>query len=156
MSLECPTYWLAYLSTADDEPTEITATAPPLLDRSGCGRDAQVLLAAADAYQSAHSWKRLVFVAEVTRWLVKEKGIEWSDLDVDFDEALADLDGAPALLIESSPMARAVVANTADHLTIFVVGGGIEDGAAHTEPCRQALVNTLERDWPAYARSVAR
>ena len=156
MSIEHPDYWLAYLSAATGVESEITATAPPSLDRSRFGRDARVVLAGADAYQSTRPWQRVVFAAEVTRWLAGEKGVGWEELDVDFDEALADIDRAPSLLIEASPIALAVVANTADHRTIFVTRDEIDDVAAHTEGCRRAILETLERDWPSYARGVGR
>jgi hypothetical protein len=155
VTIEQPDYWLAYLSDRDDCANEITAIAPCLLDRLRFSRDACAVLAAADAYRSAHPHHRVVFVAAVTHWLDRVKNITWDDLEVDFDGALADLDRhSPALLIEASPIARAVVASAADRLTIFVVDGGIEDGGDHTEPCREAIVATLERDWPAYIRRV--
>ena len=65
---------------------------------------------------------RWLFVAAVTRWLHVEHGVSWTDLDVDFFEALAELDThAPALLIEASPIARAVVATAAITLHLLVV-----------------------------------
>jgi hypothetical protein len=157
MTIEQPTYWLAYISEATETgPMEITATAPGILDRPPFTRDARVLLAAADAYHAAHPQQRVVFAAAVTRWLHVEKCITWHELDMDFDEALADLDShAPALLIEASPIAMAVVANAALHLDIFIVCGGVEDADKHTEPVRAAIQAALERDWPAYIRSVA-
>lgn len=98
----------------------------------------------------------MVFAAAVTRWLHVDKGITWHELDVDFDEALGDLDAhAPALLIEASPVAMAVVANAALHLDVFIVGGGVEDVDRHTEPVRAAIQAAFERDWPAYIRRVA-
>ena len=70
-------------------------------------------------------------------------------------EALEDLDAhAPALLIESSAVARAVVANAAMHLELLIVGGGIEDGDFHTEPVREAIRGALERDWENYIRQI--
>jgi hypothetical protein len=157
MTLEQPTYWLAYLSEAvETGPAEITATAPETLERPKFTRDARVLLAAADIYRAAHPIQRVVFAAAITRWL-HMKGITWDDLDIDFYEALADLDAhAAALLIEASPIAMAVVGNAAMHLDILIPGHGIEDADHHTEPVRAAIHATLERDWPTYIRQVAR
>lgn len=152
MSLEHPNYWLAYLSdSAGTRPDEITAVAPEILQRSLFGHDAQVVLAAADSYHGHRPRERVVFAAAVTRWLHVEHDRCWEDLDIDFYEALEDLDAhAPALLIESSSVARAVVANAALHLELLVVGGGIEDGDFHTEPVREAIQCALERDWERY------
>lgn len=155
MTLERPDYWLVYLSDGDDRAGEITATAPCVVDRPRFSRDTQLFLAAVDAYHATHPGERVVFAAEVTRWLDRDHGRSWADLEVDFYEALAELDVyAPELLIQASPIARAVVANAADHLTIYMPDR-IEDAAAHTEPCRAAILDALERDWPAYIRSVA-
>lgn len=69
----------------------------------------------------------------------------------DFYDALLDLDQhSPALLIESSPIARAIVANAALHLEILVVGPPGPSRDIPTEPVRAALLDVLERDWPAY------
>ena len=157
MTLEHPTYWLAYLAeTVDPGPPEITATAPCILDRPRFTRDARVLLAAADAFHTAHPHHRVVFAAEVTRWLHVDRGISWNDLEIDFFDALADLElHAAALLIEVSPIARAVVANAAMHLQVFAPGGRVEDGDVHTEPVREAIRQVLERDWPPYIRRIA-
>lgn len=155
MTLERPDYWLAYVSAEDDRTTEITATAPCCLDRPRFSRDARVLLAAAGAYHDAHPDQRVVFVAAVTRWLLRARELSRERLGIDFEGALDDLDRhAPALLIEASPLARAVVADSANHLTIHYAGGGMEDGAIHTEPCRAAILAALERDWPAFIRRV--
>lgn len=156
MSLQHPNYWLAYLfDSVDTRPDEITAIAPEILQRSQFSRDAQVLLAAADSYHGQHPHERVVFAAAVTRWLHVEHGRHWDDLDIDFYDALEDLDAhAPALLIESSPIARAVVANAALHLEIIIVGGGVEDADFHTEPVRAAIQGALERDWQPYIRRV--
>jgi hypothetical protein len=152
MSLHQPTYWLAYLVDATETgAAEITATAPEILDRPRFTHDARVLLAAADAYHDAHRHERVVFAAAVTRWLRLTQGIRWADLDIDFYDALADLDAhAPALLITASPVAMAVVGNAAIHHEILWIDGGIEDGAHHIEPVRAAIQSVLERDWPAY------
>lgn len=152
MSAQHPKYWLAYLSeSTETSPDEITTTAPEILDRPRFSRDAQVLLAAADAYQDAHPQHRVVFAAAVTRWLHVDRGLSWDDLDIDFYDALLDLDAySPQLLIEASPIARAVVANAAIDLTIFVVGESAPIADIPTEPVRAAIVEALERDWPTY------
>ena len=156
MSLEHPIYWLAYLSdSVETRPDEITAVAPEVLQRSLFGHDAQVVLAAADSYHGHHPQERVVFAAAVTRWLHVEHGRCWHDLDIDFYEALEDLDAhAPALLVESSSVARAVVANAAMHLDIVIVGGGVENADVHTEPVREAIQGALERDWQQYIRRI--
>jgi hypothetical protein len=152
MSALHPNYWLAYLSESPDNcPNEITTTAPEILDRPRFSRNAQVLLAAADAYHAVHPHHRVVFAAAVTRWLHLDRGLNWDDLNIDFDEALANLDAhTPQLLIEASPIARAVVGNAALELTIFMVGESAPITNLPTEPVRAAILEALERDWPAY------
>jgi hypothetical protein len=152
MSAQHPKYWLAYLSESTEKGSnEITTTAPEILDRPRFSRDAQVLLAAADAYHATHPHHRVVFAAAVTRWLHVDRGLSWDDLDIDFYDALLDLDAyTPQLLIEASPIARAVVANAAIDLTIFVVGESAPITDIPTEPVRAAIVEAVERDWPPY------
>jgi hypothetical protein len=156
MSLEYPHYWLAYLSDAADVyPDEVTAIAPEILQRSMFSRSTQVLLATADRYHDSHSSERVVFAAAITRWLHVEHGREWHDLDVDFDDALDDLDQyAPALLIQASPIARAIVANAAIHLEI-VRDNWLERADVHTEPVREAIHMALQRDWRPYITRIA-
>ena len=106
MSAQHPKYWLAYLSESpENRPNEITTTAPEILHRPRFTHDAQVLLAAADVYHAVHPHHRVVFAAAVTRWLHVDRGLNWEDFDIDFYEALADLDAhTPQLLIEASPI----------------------------------------------------
>jgi hypothetical protein len=152
MSAQNPKYWLAYLAESPkNRPSEITTTAPEILDRPRFSRDAQVLLAAADAYHAVHPHHRVVFAAAVTRWLHVDRGLNWEDFGIDFYEALADLDAhTPQLLIEASPIARAVVGNAAVHLTIFLVGESAPITDIPTKPVRAAILEVLERDWPPY------
>ncbi len=76
MSAQHPKYWLAYLSESpENRPNEITTTAPEILDRPRFSQDAQVLLAAADAYHAVHPHHRVVFAAAVTRWLHVDRGL---------------------------------------------------------------------------------
>lgn len=157
MSARHPSYWLAYISEAtEDGPDEITATAPEVLDRPRFSRDAQVLVAAADAYRDVHPHQRVVFAAAVTRWLHVDRGLTWDDLGIDFYDALLNLDAhAPALLIEASPIAMAIVANSAIHFEIFAVGEPGPPQEIPTEPVRAAILEALERDWPPYITRVA-
>jgi hypothetical protein len=152
MSAQHPRYWLAYLSESTETGSnEITTTAPEILDRPRFSRDAQVLLAAADAYHDAHPEHRVVFAAAVTRWIHVDRGLSWDDLDIDFYDALVNLDAhTPQLLIEASPIARAVVANAATELTIFMVGETAPITDIPTEPVRAAILEALKRDWPPY------
>lgn len=151
MNAEHPSYWLTYISEQTETgPDEITAIAPEILDRPRMSSDVRMVLAAADAYHDAHPHDRVVYLAGVTRWLFLQ-GATWRGLEVDFSAALADLDRySPALLMEASAVARAVVANTTRHLTILVVGEheAIPDDV--DEQVRSAILEALERDWPDY------
>ena len=158
MNFEQPGYWMAYLSDgADARSDEVTVIAPEILQRSAFTRDAQILLAAADWYHERHATERVIFAAAITRWLHVEYEQSWPGLDVDFDDALDDLDHhAPALLIQASPIARAIVANAAIHLEIMFVGeSSIQTADDHTEPVRKAILGSLRRDWAPYIRRAA-
>jgi hypothetical protein len=156
MSLEHPSYWLAYLSDAAHvREGEVTAVAPGILPRPAFSPDAQMMLAAADVYHADNPTERVVFAAAITRWLHVEYGLRWADIDVDFFDALSDLDAhAPALLIEASPIAPAIVANAALSLEIRVITDEPLDSELPTEPVRAALTEALVRDWPPYIRAV--
>ena len=66
-----------------------------------------------------------------------------------------DLDAhTPQLLIEASPIARAVVANAAVELAIWIVGESAPITDIPTEPVRAAILEALERDWPPYITDV--
>lgn len=154
MTIEHPNYWLAYLSDHPDCAHEITAVAPEVLNLERFSPNACAFLAAVEGFRVANPQQRVVFAAAVTRWLDRAMGTPWGKLGIDFFDALAELDHhAPALLIEASPIALAVVSSAADHLSL-ASGNGIEDGASHIDPCRAAILDTLERDWPGYIRSV--
>ena len=156
MSLEHPSYWLTYLSDADHtREGEVSAVAPEVLPRGPFNSDAQMLLAAADAYHADYPRQRVVFAAAITRWLFVVYGTRWVDIDVDFFDALSDLDAhAPALLIEVSPVARAIVANASLNFELRVVADEPLGPALPTEPVRDALTETLVRDWPPYIRAI--
>jgi hypothetical protein len=88
----------------------ITAVAPEVLPGERFSAETRGLLAAADALHVHHPGRRVVFAAAVTRWL-HGKGFEWNDLDVEFFEALRELDEhAPALEIEATQLSMSVVA----------------------------------------------
>ena len=156
MSAQHPKYWLAYLSDeTEDGANEITTTSPEILDRPRFSRNAQRLLATVDAYHDTHPRHRVVFAAAVTRWLKVDRDLTWDDLRIDFYDALLDLDkNTPQLMIEASPIARAVVANAAIDLEIWIVGEPDPITDIPTEPVRAAILEALERDWPAYIADV--
>lgn len=150
-----PTFWLTYISEQTEiAPNEITAIAPEILDRPRLSGNVRMLLAATDAYHDAHPHERVVYLAAVTRWLFL-KYVTWRGLDVDFSAALIDLDRySPALLIEASEIAVAVVANAALHHTILVVGELVPIPEDVDEDVRTAILEALERDWPDYITGV--
>ncbi len=155
MNAEHPSYWLIYISEQTETgPEEITAIAPEILDRPRMSSDVRMLLAAADAYHDAHPHHRVVYLAAVTRWLFG-RHVSWRGLEVDFSAALADLDRySPALLMEASAVARAVVANTTRHLTILMVGEHEPIPDDVDEQVRSAILEALERDWPDYIAGI--
>ena len=95
--------WLVYVNAAsEDGPPQITSIPVDLVDRTKLIRDAKAVLKTADAYHVDHPEHRVVFFAEVTRWLVKEKRMTWGELHVDFQVALAHLDEhVPNLIIDT-------------------------------------------------------
>lgn len=154
MRIGQPDYWLAYLSEKDEQAQQITVIAPCMLDTPRLPPDARALLGTVDTYRKAHPHQRVIFAAEVTRWLHHANNVTWGDLNIDFYQALTELDRhPPALHLPASPIARGVVADASDHLQIFI-DGRVEDGHLHTEPCRAAIHAALEHDWPPFIRRV--
>jgi hypothetical protein len=155
MSVEHPAYWLVYVPQSTEEgAAEVAAVAPEATPRRLLGADARALLAQAEHYHELHPQQRIVFVAEITRWL-DGWGDIWTDVEVHLYEALHDLDEhAPALLVEVSPIMLAVVANTAREASLNYTDGSVEPIDRHVEPARAAVLKVLERDWPAWVRSV--
>jgi hypothetical protein len=104
-------------------PPVITAVAPAVLPREQFSVDTRGMLAVADAFHVHHPCQRVVFAGAVTRWL-HGKGFEWTDLGVDFFQALRELDEhALALAIDVIPLAMAVVGSAASHCTIHWADG---------------------------------
>jgi hypothetical protein len=155
MSVEHPAYWLLYVPESTEVGVaEVAAVAPEAMPRKLLGADGRGLLDQAQRYQETRQGARVVFLGELTRWL-NERGIAWGDLDVDIFEAMRDLDEhAPHLLIDASPLTMTVVVNSAEDATIHYNDGGAESINRHVEPVRAAILEVLERDWPAWVRSV--
>jgi hypothetical protein len=156
MSLERPGYWLVYVpESTETGPPEVAAVAPEMLRPERFSTDTQGLLVAADSFHAHHLDQRVVFAGALTRW-VHAEGLAWHDLDVDFFEALSDLEEhAPALLIEATQVTMGVVADAAKECTIWYADGGSEPLDRHVEPVRTALLQALVRDWPPYVRCIA-
>jgi hypothetical protein len=157
MSVEHPAYWLVYVSEVSEEEgyDEVIAVAPEVLDQEQYGRDAQWLLAAADGFRVHHRHQRVVFVGEITRWLMSQQ-MTWAQFDVDLRDALLDLDAlAPLLYVEAAPLTMAIVGKSAPSLKLVFPDGRTATADAHGEPVRAAIQAVLERDWPPFARSLS-
>jgi hypothetical protein len=155
MSVEHPAYWLVYVPESTEEgAAEVAAVAPEATPRQLLGADGRALLVQVDRYHELHPHQRIVFVSELTGWL-DGWGYAWTDVDVHLYEALRDLDEhAPGLLIEASPVTLAVVANTAREAWLKYTDGAVERVDELVEAVRAAVLEVLERDWPAWVRSV--
>jgi hypothetical protein len=130
-------HWLAFIADSpDDSPAQITAI-PASTRREHLGRAPRVVLAAANAYHDAYPDHSVVFLASVTRWLGVRHDLSWSELRVDLDEALGDLQRcASTVRLDASPIAVVIVAT----------GGAALDSSLgrHASPVRNAIEAAIE------------
>jgi hypothetical protein len=126
-----------------------TAGAPDGMSR---GLDTVLLLGAKFA---AVKHVKVVFFAELTRWLKVEHGVTWEDLAVDWVAVLDELDARlpVALYLTISQRAHAFICDAAIRLTFHYPGGRTELASeGERERVRQAVYRMLAADWPGYIR----
>jgi hypothetical protein len=148
-----PTDWLVSgLQWQGGGPTAeaAAAVAPAMIPRDAVSHDAFQVLGCADLYASKHA-HRVVFFSDLTR-MFTQAGTSWTQLGVDFQNALRELHGGsfPALFLTTT---ERMYLTFCDAATSQLTGVQPEKGEALTpdrELARQAITRQLASDWPAY------
>jgi len=99
--------------------------------------------------------KRVLFVSDITRWLV-DAGRNWDHIGVDFATAQSELEQkSTALIVTVSRMAYTILCSTARNLTVQNASWGVAELTTDDrEKVRTALEARLDADWSAYIRKV--
>ncbi|MEU6256718.1 hypothetical protein [Streptomyces sp. NPDC047043] len=163
-----PRYWLMFaLPWPAAEPNAdmaeaAYAIAPPTVSgrqRDRLLSDAVDLLGFTEVYAREHPDLRVVWLTDVTRWLEWEKGSSWSDLGVDWENALTELTAQPLLGMYMTISHRAYLhlGNTARRFEVQYTDGRSELLADdERRAVHEAFTRKLEADWPAYIRGMVR
>src|SRR5262245_54398810 len=150
--LNLPDFWLVYISENDAELPELTAISPLDMDRCVMSVDARKVLAAVGRFRSERLGQRLVFLADVTAWLRRDKGVEWGELDVDLDEAVATLhEGGPSIIIEANAPALATAARGRAELCLVPPRQPSRATVDYDDWVRDRIARLLEEYWPDVA-----
>jgi hypothetical protein len=148
-----PDYWFVYISENDAELPELTAISPPHMNRHVMSIDARKVLAAVGRFHAERLGQRLVFLADVTAWLHRDKGVEWGELDVDLDEAVATLhEGGPSILIEANATALAVAARGRADVCLVPSRPRSRTTVDFDDWVRDRITQLLENYWRTWPR----
>jgi hypothetical protein len=114
------------------------------------GRDLTLLLDAGSGCAAALG-KRVIFLSDITLWLV-DTGLNWERIGVDFAAAQNELEQqAPGLFVQVSSRAYTILCSTARNLTIhYTDGSKAEIPPEERELVRTSLESRLDADWPSY------
>jgi hypothetical protein len=139
-------YWLVYVNAAsEDGPPQVTMIPAGCTDRERLNRDARSVLAIADAYHAIHPGERVVFLGEITRWLIREQ-TTWGELHVDFEVALAHLDDhAPNVVLDTDLMTATIIATPADNVLVAAPGGATSI-TIDTLPVKQMILDVVDAE----------
>ena len=141
-----PAYWLALALPwpVGDTAEAVLAVAPGMIPRQALSNDAFQILAVADQYARGRA-KSVIFFSELTRGLTRG-GTTWADYGIDWERALAELEGYPGLLMTVSERAYSVICNPEAKPSQAAEGD--------RDLVRAALAAKLGEDWAPYMRSV--
>lgn len=143
-----PDYWFVYIwSNGDDARPELMVVAPDCMPWALFSHHASRMIAMSGAFVKKHPGRRIVFLSDVTRWMMLEQGMEWADFDVDIEAALADLhQHGPMLGMEADAVALAVALCGGGNLTIPTPDGHyrVED---FDVAVRQEILEAVELNW---------
>src|SRR5712691_525851 len=149
-----PNYWLVSgLEWHGPMAEAALAIAPGTIPRDALSRHGAEVLRHADRYAREKAVS-VVFFADLTRTLTLV-GTSWADLGVDWEAALADLQGGsyPTLYLTISERAYVLLCSSA--VTVHVVSRkGVQPANDERELVRQALAERLSADWPPYIRDL--
>ena len=131
--------------------TEAVRPAGPDGEPVPLGRDLALLLDAASRC-AAPLGKRVLFVADITRWL-GDIGLTWEDIGVRFDTALSEFTHGVGigLYVELSERAHAILCSpTRTMIEFYPSGRTVESGDEDRDLLRAQLEELLDSDWPGY------
>jgi hypothetical protein len=114
------------------------------------GSDLALLLGAGSRCAAALG-KRVIFLSDITRWLV-ETGLSWDRIGVDFPTAQNGLEQqSPGLFIMVSSRAYTILCSTARGLTVhYTDGSEAEVPPGERELLRAGFEARLDTDWPGF------
>lgn len=126
------------------------ATAPELIPRETLSHDAYQVLGCADLYAAKHG-ARVVFFSDLTR-MFAGAGRTWSDLGVDWQSALAEIqDGPyPTMLLTVNERAYMLICDPAVDYDQGDQNYSYDWVNYERDMVRQAIVDKLAADWPGY------
>ena len=95
--------------------------------------------------------KRVIFLADITRWL-GDISLSWERIGVDFPAAQAELEQqSPSLFLTVSSKAYTILCSAARNLTIrYTSGSKAEIPPEEREVVRGQVESALDADWPGY------
>ena len=134
--------------------TEAVLPADPDGEPVPLGRDFALMLDAGSRCAAAVG-KRVLFVADITRWL-DDIGLGWERIGVSFEIALNELrKQGIGVYLAISQRAHAVLCSPTRTLTLFHTSGRVtESGAEDRDLLRQNLEAVLNSGWPGYVVEV--
>jgi hypothetical protein len=152
-----PAYWLVYglaWPGGTGMAEAAIAISPGMIPRRTLSWGVCQILDCADLYARKRA-ERVVFFSDLTR-MFTTAGTSWTDLGVDGDSALQELQDAPipALFLTISERAYAHICNAAVRMFLYGPSGAEEATVAERELVRQALATSLTADWPPYIQGM--
>jgi hypothetical protein len=151
-----PAYWLVMgLEWQGDGAMAeaAVAVAPGIIPRDSVGHDLGQVLGCANLYAQRRG-RRVIFFSDLTR-MFADVGTSWSQLGVDWQKALQDLQHSrfPAMYLTISRRAHALICNPASR-PLMTTPTGSEDTTEERELVRQAITRQLANDWAPYMQSI--
>jgi hypothetical protein len=154
MDTETPGYWLVWaLPWPGGEVAEaVVAVAPGLTARDRLSADAVDVLTLADRYTEGRG-ARVIMFAELTRGLTRA-GTSWAALGVDWESALAELEGGTVAYLKISERAYGLICNPSAAMA-WSATGTADAGAYEVDTVRDMLTAELQDVWPLLIRAAA-
>ena len=118
------------------------------------GRDLALLLDAASRCAAALG-KRVLFVADISRWLY-DLGLSWEDIGVSFETALNELcrQGIGMYLALSEWSHSVLCSPTRTMIMFYPSGRRVESGDEDRDLVRAQFEEVLDSGWPGYVTRV--
>ncbi|AGZ54375.1 hypothetical protein B1T45_07720 [Mycobacterium kansasii] len=153
-----PSFWLvAGLAWPDDQPSvaeSAVAVAPDAFQVQLLSTPTRQVFDVA-RYFASHGQHRVVFLAELTRWL-DHFGHTWASHGIDFDQALYDItEVLPGIYLALDRRSYCIVCDASrEGMVIHYPDGREQLTEADRNTTRLALTQTITEGWPAYIQSL--